>query len=569
MIKTLYAKNFALIDELKVDFCQGFNIITGETGAGKSILIGALGALLGDKLHREIVRQGEEKGIVEGEFSLLSTPELSEFFKNNDLDWFDGQVIVRREVSNNGRSRCFINDVPATVTALSELGDLLVDLHGQHEHQLLLRVPKHIDYLDDYGQLNGQVKLVSQAFEKWTELQTRLNELLSKQEEIRRSRELLRFQYQEILAVDPQPKEEDELLNEERILGNSETLYEQSSALFNDLYEQEGAVSEKLSIACKRIGELADIDPSFQESLNECENALLIVNDVAKFMQGYASTITVDAERLELIRNRIAALTGLKKKYGGTIDAILETKQRLQERLLFSENLDQEIGRVRDQIDASHKNLILLCLELSEKRQKVGEELAEKISKQLQLLGMSKSIFAVSNEYKDATSGYTIVIKDRRIAVHAKGIDHIEFLFSANPGQSPKPLVKIASGGEISRVMLAMKTLLAQVDRVPVLVFDEIDSGVSGRIAEVVGKNLRRLALSHQIISITHLPQIASQADVHYLVEKNVQKEHTFTNIRPLNDEERIEQIARLFGGEHVTDTLLKSAKEMLRQALD
>ncbi|MBD3378015.1 DNA repair protein RecN [candidate division KSB1 bacterium] len=569
MIKTLYVKNFALIDELNVSFNKGFNIITGETGAGKSILIGALGALLGDKLHREVIRQGTEKGIVEGEFQLDSTPELSEFFENNDLDWFDGEVILRREISSNGRSRCFINDIPVTVTALSELGDVLVDMHGQHEHQLLLRVLKHMDYLDDYGHLNDKVGLVSQAFENWTDLQNQLNELLNQQEEIRRSREVLRFQYQEIMAVDPQPNEEEELLNEERILGNAELLYEQTSALFDDLYEQEGAVSEKLSIACKRIRDLAEIDSTFQDSLKECENALLIVNDVAKSMQGYTSNITFDAERLEQIRNRLAALTGLKKKYGGTIDAILEHKQRLQERLRFSENLDQEIKTLQGQVESSLKYLTSLCLELSGERQKVGEELAAKISQQLQLLGMPKSIFTVSNEYKDATGGYTIVIKDRKIAVHSKGIDHIEFLFSANPGSSPKPLVKTASGGEISRVMLAMKSLLAQVDRVPVLIFDEIDSGVSGRIAEVVGKNLKRLAASHQVISITHLPQIASQADVHYLVEKNIKDEHTFTNIRALSDEERVEQIARLFGGEHVTETHLKSAKEMLQQGMD
>lgn len=568
MIRSLYVKNFALIDELKIDWHQGLNIITGETGAGKSIVVGALGALLGDKLNREIVRQGESKGVVEGEFSLAKNPDMQQFFAKQDLDWFGGQVIIRREINHKGRSRCFLNDVPVTVTTLSDFGDLLVDLHGQHDHQQLLRIARHRAYLDEYGHLQTGVEQVSQAYQQWTSLRFSLADLLKKQDDIKRSRELLQFQYQEIMAVDPRPDEEEELESEERILGNAQFLYEQTSSLFKRLYEDEGSVSEILSLACKQLRELADIDPSCRETLEQCENAALIVNDVSTSMQGYTSNITFDAERLEEIRNRMAAINGLKKKYGGTIAAILENKKQLQERLQFSENLDNEIKRLGDQVDDKRKVLKSVSLELSEERRKTGEDLAKKATTGLQNLGMPKSVFIVSNEYKDATGDDTLEIGDRRVAVTSRGIDHIEFLFSANPGETPRPLVKVASGGEISRVMLALKSLLAKVDRVPVLVFDEIDNGVSGRMAQVVGRNLKDLAFDRQVICITHLPQIASQAHHHYLVEKRTEDEHTSTTIRMLDHHERIRQIADLFGGEQVTETHLKSAEEMLQQAI-
>ncbi len=568
MLKSLYAKNYALIDEIRVEFNSGLNIITGETGAGKSILLGALSAILGERLSKDIIRSGAEKVVIEGEFHIPLSDDYADFLRKHDLESNDDEIIVRREINVSGKSRCFINDSPVSLELLQSMGDLLVDLHGQHQHQLLLQVPRHVRYLDDFAHLAEQQVHLNENYHRLVSLAKQLQNLLNREEELKKSKDYLEFQFSEIAALDPQFDEDETLKEEEGILRNAELLAERTGALFQRLYEGEGSVSEVLDKALNDLAYLSQIDKSFIGLQSECENAKIAVDEIATALQNYCGAIDFDTNRLESIRQRLALLSGLKKKYGGTIAAMLEHKTKAAQELGLIENLQGEIDRLSAQIEIERTTLRQLSLDVSRIRASAAQQLSQKVVDELARLGMPNANFKVLQEYKNATrQSQFVVIEGQHVQVTPNGIDQVEFLISANPGEGPKPLAKIASGGEISRVMLALKTLLAEADKVPVLIFDEIDLGISGRIAQAVGRSLRKLAQSHQVICITHLPQIASMADHHYLVEKLAGRTETFTTIRKLAEPERTEQIARLFGGEVVTQAHLLSAAELIKEA--
>jgi DNA repair protein RecN (Recombination protein N) len=567
MLRFLYAKDFALIHEIKVTFGNGLNIITGETGAGKSILIGALGALLGDRLGKDVIRQGSRKGIVEGVFQIQEGESHRAFFQERDLEWFDEEIIVRREISTSGRNRCFINDTPVNVSDLAALGEMMVELHGQHEHQSLLHVSKHVQFLDDYAHLSDQVEQVTLLFSDVTTHLRELSDLLDRKDELKQSQERIQFQLKEINSVDPQPEEDKTLRESERIAGSAETLYEHSVRVFQTLYEEEGSTSERVAQACRTLKELAEIDPSFAAMVSECENAQIIVDELATSLQHYASSIEFDPAHLESIRERLALIRGLEKKYGGSLEAVLAQRDQLKKELDLIENLDEAEQSLRRRVDEIKTELSTHAQELSRARQTAADTLSRRVVETLGALGMENVRFAVSLDQKETIQEPSITLDGKTVQVGPKGIDHAEFLISSNPGENVKPLVKVASGGEISRIMLALKSLLADADRIPLLVFDEIDLGISGRIAQSVGSQLRRLADSHQVICITHLPQIASMAHHHFLVEKTQGETETHTSIRELNDQDRTEQVARLFGGETVTDTHLSSARQLIHEA--
>jgi len=566
MLKSLYIKDYALVDELCVEFESGLNILTGETGAGKSIIVGALGVILGDKFEKDIIRAGATKTVLEAEFVLPESVELSHFITENDLTWENNDVIIRRELNESGRSRSFINDTPVPINVLVSLGDSLVDLHGQHQHQLLLQVTRHIDYLDEFAGLAEDVVNFRRDYQQYIELNKKYSELLDHGNELKQKTDILQFQLNEIKSVDPLPNEDEELKKEELILKNSEILFERTRDLFDSLYENEGSVSEVLKKALIKLDDLAGIDEKFISIKSECENAGIIIDEIANSLGDYKSKINFDSDRLEEIRQRIALLTGLKKKYGGTIEAILQQKQQFQKELLLIENLDDEIASIKQKMETQLEIIKTNSIELSEKRRNAAGELSGKVKEELSKLGMANARFSVADSYKEITKGHFIDIDGRRVQIFPKGIDQIEFLISANPGENLKPLATVASGGEISRIMLALKTLLAEADKVPVLIFDEIDIGISGRIAQAVGKSLRKLSQSHQIICITHLPQIASSGHQQYLVEKISTDSKTKTTIRKLSTKERIEQIARLIGGETITNAHLSSAMELLNE---
>ncbi len=567
MLQSLHIKNYALLSEVEVAFGPGLNILTGETGAGKSIIIGALGTILGERVDTSVLRKGVSRAVVEGVFVLAGQDELQAYLREQELDADGEQLILRREIHENGRSRAFVNDTPVQLSVLQAISDLLVDLHGQHEHQSLLRPANHLLYLDRFGDLEEEVNEVSQAYNRLQGLLAQLNELRGKQQQADEKRELYAFQIAEIEKVDPSAEEEEELLREEKIVQNSEKLFSRTKEFFEILYEGEASAYDILSRVEHGLTELEGIDEQFGRWREDANQARLLVEELAKFLERYRSRLDFSPERLEEIQTRMAQLTGLKKRFGRSIPEVLALKERLQAELTRMENLGQEIAALEQEVERARTEFSERCQKLSARRRQAAQQLQSLLPEILHYLGMSGTRFKVALKYQDDPETGLVELEGRRYRATAHGMDFAEFLISANKGEDLRPLAKIASGGEISRVMLALKSLLAERGQIPILIFDEIDSGVSGRVAQAVGRKLKELAQYHQIICITHLPQIASVGKHHYSVHKIERDGRTETVIRRLTHEERTEEIARLLAGENISETHLNSARELLQEA--
>jgi DNA repair protein RecN (Recombination protein N) len=571
MLKTLLIKNYALIEEIEIEFESGLNIITGETGAGKSILIDALSLVLGERASSDVIRRGSDKAVVEAVFGISGNKRVSRFVESQDLE-LANDLILRREISAKGNNRCFINDTPVALSVLQSVGDLLVDLHGQHDHQSLLRTETHIDLLDDFGGLAGLKEEYVASYERLSTLFSFMEELQAKERQLRERKDLYEFQIQEIDALAPQRGEEDALERELKILENSEKLFETTSTLHRMLYEGELAVYDQLVLARNQLEDLARIDASFEEIKNECASAVAIVSEVSKFIQSYNSKVEFNPERLEQIRDRLGKLTLLKKKYGGSVDAIIEHRDKIGAEFELAENFEGEIKKATEKIEEERRTCSAAAQRLSAKRREHVGKINNSVSAELAKLGISNARFdvKVENSPMAKPSGPSqpqrAYVKLGREFFHAtlKGIDIVEFYISTNLGEDLKPLVKVASGGEISRIMLALKSILAKSERLPLLIFDEIDVGVSGRIALSVGKSLKNLSQFHQVVAITHLPQIAGLADTHFVVEKVEREKRTRTRLRKLELEERVREVAKLMSGTQVTEAGLKGARELM-----
>ncbi|MEX2115718.1 MAG: DNA repair protein RecN [Bacteroidota bacterium] len=568
MLKSISIRNYAIIDAADTEFEPGLNIITGETGAGKSILIDALGLILGERASNDMIRAGAEKAVVEGVFSVASNKRIKTLLESNSLDGQDG-LILRREISSKGQNRCFINDTPVNLALLKEAGDYLVDLHGQHEHQSLLRPHTHIEYLDDFGGLEGLLNEYRKSYETLSALFEEREHLKQHEAILRERRDLYEFQLKEIDAVHPQPGEEEALESELRILENSEKLYEATSRLHQMLYEGEQAVYDQLVLARNQLEDLAGIDKSFEDLRNECASAAAMISEVTKFLQQYNARIEFNPERLEQIRERLGQLSLLKKKYGGTIESILEQRERVAREFTLAENFEGEISKLDTSIDDERSRCSAAAQRLSAKRRDLIPKINKSVTAELAKLGIAKADFDVRIQNRpmvpsgDSARAFVKLGREYYQA-GARGIDDVEFYLSTNVGEEPRPLARIASGGEVSRVMLALKTILAKSERLPLLVFDEIDVGVSGRVAQAVGHSMRSLSKFHQVIAITHLPQIAGLADVHFAVEKVEDGKRARTQLRKLDLQERVEEVARLMSGAEVTDAGLAGARELM-----
>ena len=571
MLKTLLIKNYALIEEIEVEFESGLNIITGETGAGKSILIDALSLVLGERASSDVIRRGADKAVVEAVFGVSGNRRVKNFIQTQEVEVGD-ELILRREISAKGHNRCFVNDTPVNLSAMQALGDLLVDLHGQHDHQSLLRSETHIDLLDDFGGLAGLREEFAASFDGLTALFLEMEELQSKERGLRERKDLYEFQIQEIDALDPQRGEEVTLETELRILENSEKLYEATSHLHQLLYEGEQAVYDQMVLARNQLEDLSRIDKAFEEIKNECASAVAIISEAAKFIQSYNSKIEFNPERLEQIRERLGKLALLKKKYGGSVDAVIGHREKIGQEFALAENFEGEIGKLKERIEAERKVCSSAAQRLSTKRREHISKINNSVAAELAKLGISNARFDVRIENKvlgksnGSVQPQRVYVKLGREYYEAtpKGIDSVDFHISTNLGEELKPLVKVASGGEISRVMLTLKTILAKSERLPLLIFDEIDVGVSGRIAVAVGKSLKSLSQFHQVVAITHLPQIAGLADTHFVVEKTEREKRTRTRLRKLELEERVEEVAKLMSGTQVTDAGLRGARELM-----
>jgi len=567
MLKSLLVKNYALITDAEIHFEAGLNILTGETGAGKSIVIGALGSILGERVDTSVVRDGAAKAVIEATFDVKQCADLRAFLASQNVGGWGNELVLRREISVNGRTRAFINDSPVQVGVLQQVGDLLVDVHGQHEHQSLLKISYHLRFLDEFGALEKEVAAVSDAHRQLTQLLRELEHLQDKEKAMHEKKDFYAFQLAEIGKLNPGVEEEKALLRNEKIIRNSEKLFKLTAGLYKLLYENEQSVFDGLSQALGLVGELVVIDEKFTTLKNDCEAAKLTVDELAKTVQTYSSGIEFNADKLEIIQSRLAELNGLRKKYNRSIQEILEYRDQIKAELAKIQSQDADLAAISVQIDSQKKLFSRLCQDLSSKRLKVARRLEAIIPDVMALLGMPGAGFKVALECQREEGGLAEVA-GTSYRSNGNGMDLAEFLISTNAGEEVRPLRKVASGGEISRIMLALKSIIARKGRIPVLIFDEIDNGVSGRIASAVGRKLRDLAGLHQVICITHLPQIASMGEHHYLVEKYEHGGRTESTIRKLSHDERTEAIARLLAGESVSEAHLTSARELLKDAV-
>ena len=566
MLTTLHINDYALIEALEVDFENGLNILTGETGAGKSIILGALKMILGERARAGVIRRGARKAIIEGFFDSVTMPAVQELLEGNELEP-STHLILRREIAPR-YSRAYINDSPVRLPIVRAIASHLIDLHGQHEHQSLLRKDTHIELLDHYGGLGALRADYTRHYKKVDSLLKKRAKMERQQQQTHMLRERLIYEIEDIDAVGPELKEEEELEEEQRRLENAEHLFNATGELFEMLYAQENSTGDQLVVARNAIQALARIDSVFESASEEIRSAQIIVADIASQLQDYNVRIEFNPDRLERIRDRLGALDHLKRKYGGTLEAVIEYREKIGAQHDRIVNYKESMRALEEELEGHQKALSGSARRLSTKRHEVATSIENTVAAELGKLGMPQARMEVSIGWKSDDKGWIRLPvpakSDQRYRAFQHGMDQVEFKIRTNQGEATKSLQRIASGGEISRIMLALKTVLAKSESLPILVFDEIDNGVSGRIARKVGKSMAALGRYHQIIAITHLPQIASLGQAHFTVEKRVDGGRTRSYIRRLDDEERAEHVARLFSGAEVTDAMRASARELI-----
>ncbi len=563
MIKSLYIKDFALIDELDVQFESGLNVLTGQTGAGKSIIIGALQMILGERADTDVIRQGADKAISEASIYVGENEFLENLLEKQAVD-FSEELILRREIRQSG-SRAFINDTPVNISVLKVVGDQLVDLHGQYDHQLLLKDEHHLGVIDQFDSVEPYAKAYQKEYRMMQDLQKELRDLKKREREIREKTELYQFQVQELEAADLDPNEEEELEAEMNLLDNAEDLDQKASAIVEIGNGDEVSLMDMLNTIKLHLEDLARIEPDFETYLKEVNTARISIQETIQFAERYRDRIEFNPQRLETLRQRQSELNRLQKKYQRFIPELISYYNEIKTELNVAENFDYEIEQIEKKISEQSEVLKEKAVNLHQKRRSVGQQLSREIVDSLKNLGIQHGQFRVDVAWRFSEKGW-IEIDGKSVDCQEDGCDDVKFFISTNKGEDPKPLADIASGGEVSRVMLSLNSILAREQKLPVMIFDEIDNGISGKISEKVGRVMRNLSEICQIVAITHQPQIASQAHNHYKVEKVEEDERTVTRIIPLSDEEHIREIAGLMSGEEITDSALTSARELIER---
>jgi DNA repair protein RecN (Recombination protein N) len=553
MLRELSIKNFALIEELHISFDEGLNILTGETGAGKSIIIGAIGLILGERTSSEVIRKGSDLCEVMGLFEIRENISLKEMLAEKGLlRKEEKEFILKRELNRQGRSRCFLNGQIITLGMLEEIGNYLVDVHGQHEHQALLKPGVARDLLDEFGGLTKLRKRTEEIYRKFREKSHELEELRASERQREQEIDLYQFQIKEIDQSHLSVEEEEVLEKEYKVLSNAEKLDQLSQEVYHHLYEGEGSITEKISLVERNLERLVAIDETLKDELKELAELKYRIDELAIAMRDYRRKIEFNPKRLEEILERKELINKLKRKYGSTIKDILNYKKETQAKLEKLLNSARNMEEITGEVKRLEEELVREAEKLSVERKKAGSKLKKETEEELMELGMGKVRFDV---------------EIRQGEIKSTGMDEVRFLVAPNVGEDLKPIDQIASGGEISRIMLALKTILARADRIPTLIFDEIDTAIGGRIAQVVGRKMRSLSPTHQVICITHLPQIAVFATNHYYVGKKVSGGRTRTEVALLDKKGKESEIARMLGGEHLTDITLKHAREMIKES--
>ena len=567
MLTNLIVQNYALLDEVNIEFSAGLNILTGETGSGKSILIGALELILGSRATKDAIRSGMDSVTVEGLFEWKSDDPMIPLPEDLDIEMEDRTLIIRRDVTRDGRSRCTVNGHPVTVTVLKRLGEFLVDLHGQHDHQSLLDQGTHINFLDGFGDIKRLKEQVAHAFRHFSGAARALKQLDEENLATRERRELYQFQLEELEKADVYPGEEGELEQELAVLEHAEQLIQVASTAYEALSQREGAVIDQLIQIIRSLEDIERIDVSLSEPVSNARSARYYLDDVVVFLQQYRDRIEFDPVRLDEVQERLEQLKMLKRKYGGTLKEVCVYRDRMADEINRLETADEQRSELEEALEQARKTLTAKAEKLSTARKKTASRMETRVVKELTELGMKKTRFQVHIGWLEVADG-PIVIEGKSYQADASGMDHVEFLISPNQGEELKPLVHIASGGEISRVMLALKVILAESDQVRTLVFDEVDLGIGGRIAESIGQKLKLLSQSHQVLCITHLHQVACWGHTHFTVHKESSRGRTVTQINHLDQNGRVQEIARMLAGETVDDMAVTHAREILRRTL-
>ncbi len=554
MLRNLNIKNLALVDDVKVGFNGGLNVITGETGAGKSLLIGALRLLLGERADKSMIRTGETSCSVYAEFGLEDTARVDAILLDIGLEPCAGGLLIMRRVITDASSKTMVNDEPVTLQVLKRLGNVLVDMHGPYDHQSLLDTGNQLEILDAFGQVGDAKEAYRAEYAMLREIQKQIDALNSVDEEdLDRQIEFLAYRVAEIEAAKLSVDEDGQVEEEHSIIANSQQVIELASGAVNALTEGEGCAFDALAAAQRNLNQLVKLMPEAQEWHDEVENAVAQVQEIVRSIESSAAGIDASPERMQWLDDRLTTYQTLKRKYGATVEEVLRNCETWQQQLEELRGRDKKRSELQTELDVVFKSVEKTGLALRQQRENVADHLSGCITRELVDIGFEHGFFDA--QLRPCDPG-------------PSGMDEIEFGFAPNAGENMRPLRMIASSGEISRVMLATKAVLARHDHIPVLIFDEIDANVGGEIGGAVGRKLAQVAECHQLICITHLPQVAACGSTHLAVEKSVQDGRTFTEVRLLDNESRPDELARMLGGKDSTNVTLQHAREMLSQSL-
>ncbi len=551
MLQFLNISNIALIDDMQVEFEGGLNLLTGETGSGKSIIVDALGVLIGGRFTNELLKSGAERGSIEGLFSVAPNPELESLLENAGLEQ-TSELIIRREISATGRNKIFINNQLATQSLLRDLRPYLVDIHGQGDQQTLFNPETHLEILDAFAG-NGALRTeVAEAYQRWNAVRRELESLRHDEAEKFQLVDTLKFQIGELERAQLSPGEDEKLEEERRRLANVENLTTLCQSSYSRIYEDDDAAVTRVRQTLKDIEELAQFESSFRDYLEGLESARAVLEDLSFSLREFADRLEFSPSRLAEIDDRLAELSRLKRKYGGTIADSLEHLARSQDRLRQIETSDERERELNAELAATRERYLDLARKLHKERVRAAKKFEQAVEKGIAEVAIDNARFQVQ-------------VNDSVDSAGQKGIDHTEFYFSANVGEEVKPLARVASGGEASRLMLVLKTVANGLQFPRTIVFDEIDTGIGGRVSEAVGIKLKKLAQTNQVLCVTHQPQIARFADSHLVVQKEALKGRTQVSVERLDRAGRVEELARMLTGAEITDSARRHARELLK----
>lgn len=557
MLSELSIRNFAIIETLSLSFHNGLTVLTGETGAGKSIIIDAIHLLVGGRGSAEFVRHGADKAEIEGLFQFENIKQHPCFKKAQEfgIDVEDEMIVLRRDISRSGKSVCRVNGKLVTIAILREIGSALIDIHGQHEHQELMDETKHLPLLDQFGaaEIGEALNNYQEVYEAYQRTLKALRHLTESEQQMAHRLDLLTFQLDEIQKAQLSPDEDERLFEEKSRLNNFQKTYDALKVTYSSLQGEQAGL-DWLSHAMNNLAEAAELDPSYKQLAETVSNSFYILEDTARTIRNELDMLEYDPERLNEIEDRLAEINQLKRKYGKSIDEILEYSARVEEEIETLSNKETHIEQLEKELSSYKMELSLEAKELSEIRQKYAAQLTKLILKELKGLYMDKTVFEVM-----FTSDYNQFMPS--------GSDKVEFYISTNPGEPLKPLSKIASGGELSRIMLALKSIFSKHQGVTSIIFDEVDTGVSGRVAQAIGEKIYKVSVDSQVLCITHLPQVAAMADTHLYITKTITKGRTRTSVRALDESERIKEIGRMIAGAEITSITKEHASELLHLA--